>query len=106
MFPPIGYVTRFEQQGDRFSASVEVEVPEDVSHVQLNTEVSLSAAGCHSRTIPTGRSTFIFRTRAQVHKKQANWLPAPKGPVNLCMRLYAPKSEALTGKWILVTLRR
>jgi hypothetical protein len=26
-------------------------------------------------------------------------LPAPKGPFNLTMRLYAPKSDALTGKW-------
>jgi hypothetical protein len=32
-------------------------------------------------------------------EKQANWLPAPKGPFNLTMRLYAPKMEALTGKW-------
>jgi len=31
--------------------------------------------------------------------KEANWLPAPKGSFNLTMRLYAPKSEALTGKW-------
>jgi len=31
--------------------------------------------------------------------KEANWLPAPKGPFNLTMRLYAPKSDALTGKW-------
>src|SRR5277367_4022813 len=31
--------------------------------------------------------------------KEANWLPAPKGAFNLCMRLYGPKSEALTGKW-------
>jgi hypothetical protein len=29
----------------------------------------------------------------------SNWLPAPKGSFNLTMRLYAPKSEALTGKW-------
>jgi hypothetical protein len=31
--------------------------------------------------------------------KEANWLPAPTGPFNLTMRLYAPRSEALTGKW-------
>jgi hypothetical protein len=31
--------------------------------------------------------------------KEANWLPAPKGPFNLTMRLYAPESAALTGKW-------
>jgi len=30
---------------------------------------------------------------------EANWLPAPKGEFNLLMRLYAPKSEALIGKW-------
>jgi hypothetical protein len=31
--------------------------------------------------------------------KEANWLPAPKGAFNLTMRIYSPKSEALTGKW-------
>ncbi|MBR0817663.1 DUF1254 domain-containing protein [Bradyrhizobium liaoningense] len=31
--------------------------------------------------------------------REANWLPAPKGSFNLTMRLYAPKSEALTGVW-------
>ncbi|WP_327212292.1 DUF1254 domain-containing protein [Rhizobium beringeri] len=31
--------------------------------------------------------------------KEANWLPAPKGAFNLTMRMYAPKSEALIGKW-------
>jgi hypothetical protein len=45
MFTVIGYIARFEQQeGDRFSASVDVEVPEDVAHVQLDTEVFGSAA--------------------------------------------------------------
>ncbi len=31
--------------------------------------------------------------------KESNWLPAPNGPFNLTMRLYAPKFEALTGEW-------
>jgi hypothetical protein len=31
--------------------------------------------------------------------KEANWLPAPNGPFNLTMRIYAPRSDALTGKW-------
>ncbi|MDR3616770.1 MAG: DUF1254 domain-containing protein [Candidatus Obscuribacterales bacterium] len=30
---------------------------------------------------------------------QLNWLPAPADSFNVCMRLYAPKLEALTGKW-------
>ncbi len=31
--------------------------------------------------------------------KESNWLPAPKVPFNLTMRLYAPKPEILVGKW-------
>ena len=60
---------------------------------------SPSAAGCRSSTTPTARSTSISRTRIPGEDKEANWLPAPKGPFNLTMRLYAPKTEALTGKW-------
>jgi len=32
--------------------------------------------------------------------KEANWLPAPAGPFNLTMRLYAPRPEILVGKWV------
>ncbi|RAI32413.1 DUF1254 domain-containing protein [Rhodoplanes serenus] len=31
--------------------------------------------------------------------RESNWLPAPKGAFNLLMRLYAPRSAALSGKW-------
>jgi hypothetical protein len=31
--------------------------------------------------------------------KEVNWLPTPQGAFNLTMRLYGPKSEALTGRW-------
>ena len=31
--------------------------------------------------------------------KEANWLPAPAGPLGITMRLYAPRPEALDGRW-------
>jgi hypothetical protein len=31
--------------------------------------------------------------------KESNWLPAPTGPFSLCLRLYAPRPEALDGRW-------
>jgi hypothetical protein len=46
-----------------------------------------------------GSLDLYFQNESPGAEKEANWLPAPKGSFNLCMRLYAPKSEALTGKW-------
>jgi hypothetical protein len=48
---------------------------------------------------PDGSLTLYFQNENPGKDKEANWLPAPKGAFNLTMRLYAPKSEALTGKW-------
>jgi hypothetical protein len=46
-----------------------------------------------------GSLTLYFQNESPGKDKEANWLPAPKGAFNLTMRLYAPKSEALTGRW-------
>ena len=46
-----------------------------------------------------GSLDLYFQNESPGADMEANWLPAPKGPFNLTMRLYAPKSEALTGKW-------
>ena len=46
-----------------------------------------------------GSLDLYFQNENPGKDKEANWLPAPKGPFNLTMRLYSPKSEALTGKW-------
>jgi hypothetical protein len=46
-----------------------------------------------------GSLDLYFQNESPGTDKDANWLPAPKGPFNLTMRLYAPKSEALTGQW-------
>jgi hypothetical protein len=46
-----------------------------------------------------GSLDLYFQNESPGADKETNWLPAPKGPFNLTMRLYAPKSDALTGKW-------
>lgn len=37
---------------------------------------------------------------------QANWLPAPAGPIGMTMRLYAPAEQALDGRWTPPPVRR
>ena len=46
-----------------------------------------------------GSLDLHFQNESPGKDKEVNWLPAPKGPFNLTMRLYAPKSDALTGRW-------
>jgi hypothetical protein len=48
---------------------------------------------------PDGSLTLYVQNENPGKDKEANWLPAPKTPFNLTMRLYAPKSEVLIGKW-------
>jgi hypothetical protein len=38
--------------------------------------------------------------------KESNWLPAPKGPFMMALRLYWPKAEALDGKWTAPPVKR
>ncbi len=46
-----------------------------------------------------GSLDLYFQNESPGTDKEVNWLPAPKGAFNLTMRLYAPKSDALTGRW-------
>jgi hypothetical protein len=51
------------------------------------------------KTNADGSLDLYFQNESPGKDKEANWLPAPKGVFNLTMRLYAPKGEALNGKW-------
>ena len=51
------------------------------------------------KTNADGSLDLYFQNESPGKDKEANWLPAPKGPFNVCMRLYGPKTEALTGRW-------
>lgn len=46
-----------------------------------------------------GSLDLYFQNASPGQDREANWLPAPKGPFNVLMRLYAPRADALTGKW-------
>jgi len=46
-----------------------------------------------------GGLTLIIQNESPGKDKEANWLPAPKGPFIMYMRLYWPKAEATEGRW-------
>ena len=51
------------------------------------------------KTNADGSLDLYFQNESPAKDRETNWLPAPKGAFNLTMRLYGPRSEALTGKW-------
>ena len=53
-----------------------------------------------------GGLTLLIQNESPGKDKEANWLPAPKGPFVMAMRLYWPKEEALDGKWTAPPVKR
>jgi hypothetical protein len=53
-----------------------------------------------------GGLTLIIQNESPGTDKEANWLPAPKGPFVMFMRLYWPEPEAVEGKWTAPPLTR
>ncbi len=46
-----------------------------------------------------GGYTVSIQNESPGQGKESNWLPAPKGPFALVLRLYWPKPDALNGTW-------
>ena len=46
-----------------------------------------------------GGLTLIVQNESPAKDMEANWLPAPKGPFSIIMRLYWPKDQAIDGTW-------
>jgi hypothetical protein len=53
-----------------------------------------------------GGLTLIIQNESPSKDMEANWLPAPKGPFFMAVRLYWPKPDALEGKWTAPPLKR
>jgi hypothetical protein len=53
-----------------------------------------------------GGLTLIVQNDSPGKDSEMNWLPAPKGPFSMIMRLYWPKPEALDGQWKAPAVRK
>jgi hypothetical protein len=53
-----------------------------------------------------GGLTLFVQNESPGKDKEANWLPAPKGPFFVILRLYRPKDEVVDGKWTAPPLKR
>jgi len=60
----------------------------------------------HLKRDADGGLTLLIQNASPSKDEESNWLPAPKGPFFIAMRLYWPKAEALEGKWTAPPLNR
>ena len=53
-----------------------------------------------------GSLDLYLQHEAPAEGRTSNWLPSPRGPLGVTMRLYAPRPEALDGRWTPPPIRR
>ncbi|SIO70194.1 Uncharacterized conserved protein [Burkholderia sp. GAS332] len=53
-----------------------------------------------------GGVTLYIQNDSPGKEKEANWLPAPKGPFSMYLRVFWPKDEALNGAWTAPLVKR
>ncbi|MGK9167632.1 DUF1254 domain-containing protein [Inquilinus limosus] len=85
--PPVNAfwsITMYDPQGFAYPNSLDRQALSSWMPFQYNADGSLD---------------LYFQNESPGKDKEANWLPSPTGGFNVTMRLYGPKSEALTGRW-------
>lgn len=68
------------------------QIPNELNRFALSSWMPFKSNG-------DGSLDLYFQHEYPGPEREANWLPAPASAFNLTMRLYAPRSEALTGRW-------
>ena len=73
----------------------------DADGFQVANELGRFAIGDRDPLVcnPDGSLDIYIQHRNPGPEKEANWLPAPLGPLGMTLRLYAPKPAVLTGEW-------
>lgn len=55
---------------------------------------------------PDGSLDILIQRLNPGGEHEANWLPAPDGPLGITMRLYAPRNEIPEGRWVPPPVRK
>jgi hypothetical protein len=84
-------VTMYDQDGYQVANPLNRNALGDRDALQYNADGSLDLSIQHESPGP---------------EREVNWLPAPRGPLSLFMRLYEPKTEVLDGRWEPPALQR
>jgi hypothetical protein len=80
----------------------------DQDGFQVPNQLDRSALGDRDalRYADDGSLDLFIQHESPGPEREADWLPAPRGPLALFMRLYAPKAEVLDGRWEPQAVRR
>jgi hypothetical protein len=73
----------------------------DAEGYQVANELDRFAIGDRDQLThnPDGSLDILIQHTNPGRDREANWLPAPTGPLGITMRLYAPRPEILDGQW-------